>query len=288
MLRGRRAAFATGLAIVAAAAGTAGCGSSRQTLALDPISAAATKTQQAGAARVRISLALSSPQLGQGHSVAVRGTGAIDGTSSELTLDLGALLHSSGLPLRANGSAKEVFLRENGEYVLYVKSGLAAAYLPGGKQWVELDVSKLGKAAGLDLGQLLSGSQLQPSDLLSLLRGEGAKIRTVGPATVDGAATTHYHATIDVAKALQAKGLASPLLGATAAQLPAIPADVWIGKDGLLRRIELSYAVEQTHAAMTMDLYDYGAHVTIAAPPSSSVVDVTQLVQSGIGSGLTH
>jgi LppX_LprAFG lipoprotein len=289
MLRGRTAAIATALVVAATAAVTAGCGSSRHAhaLALDPVASSAAKTQQAGAARIRLSLALSSPRLGQGRSFAVRGTGAIDGTRAELTLGLGALLHSAGLPTGANGTVKEIFLRRNDDYVLYVKSGLAAAYLPGGKQWVELDVSKLGKSAGLDVGQLLSGSPLQPSDLLSMLKGEGAKVRTVGPATVDGVSTTQYRVTIDVAKALQARG-ASPLLGAAAAQAPTIPADVWIGKDGLVRRIKVSYGVAHTHAAMTMDLYDYGAHVTIAAPPSSSVVDATQLVESGIGSGFTH
>jgi hypothetical protein len=290
MLRGRTAALATGLAIAAAAALTAGCGSSGQAhaLALDPVSAAATKTQHAGAARIRFSVALSGPQLAQGRSVAVRGTGVIDGTSSELTIGLGALLHNTGLPMGTNGSVKEIALERNGDYVVYVKTGLAAAYLSGGKQWVKLDVSKLGKSAGLDVGQLLSGSQLQPGDVLSMLKAEGAKVTTVGSATIAGTATTHYRVTIDVAKALQARGLPSSLLGGAAAQLPTIPANVWIGKDGLVRRIKLSYAVAQTHAAMKMDLYDYGAHVTIAAPPSSSVVDATQLAQSSIGSGFTH
>jgi hypothetical protein len=37
---------------------------------------------------------------------------------------------------------------------------------------------------------------------------------------------------------------------------------------------------------MTMDLYDYGAHVTIAAPPSSAVFDATQFAQSGLGNSL--
>jgi len=290
MLRGRKAALAAGLAVAAAAAVTAGCGSSgsADAVALDPVSAAAAKTQDAGAARIRFSLALSSPQVGRAKSVAVRGTGAIDGTSSELTIGLGSLLHDTGLPVGANGSVQEISLEQNGDYVLYVKSGLATAYLPGGKQWVELDVTKLGKSAGVDLAQLLSGSQLQPGDLLSMLKGEGAKVQTVGEATVDGVATTHYRVTIDVAKALQQRGLPSALLGSTAKQLPTIPANVWIGKDGLVSRVELSYAVAQTHAALKMDLYDYGAHVTIAAPPSSSVFDATQLAQSGIGSGFTH
>lgn len=283
MLRGRRPAIAAAFAILATAVVTAGCGGSSHTLALDPISAAATKTQHAGAARIRFSLSLSGSQLSQGQPLTMRGNGAIDGTSTELTLGLGALLRSAGLPMGANGSVKEIFLDQNGDYVLYVKTGLAARYLPTAKQWVELDVSKLGKSAGLDLGKLLSGSQLQPSDLLSMLQAEGATIRKLGPATIDGAATTHYRVTIDVAKALQARGLTSPLFGGIAAQLPKVPADVWIGKDGLVHRIRLSYAVAQTRVAMTMDIYDYGAHVTIAAPPSSDVFDATQLAQQGLG-----
>jgi hypothetical protein len=38
---------------------------------------------------------------------------------------------------------------------------------------------------------------------------------------------------------------------------------------------------------MTMDFYDYGAHVTIAAPPRSDVFDGTQLAQKRFG-GLFH
>jgi hypothetical protein len=40
------------------------------------------------------------------------------------------------------------------------------------------------------------------------------------------------------------------------------------------------------HLAMTMDLFDYGAHVTIAAPPSSDVFDATQFAQQGLGNAL--
>ena len=86
----------------------------------------------------------------------------------------------------------------------------------------------------------------------------------------------------DVA-ALQAKGLTSPLLAGAMAALPAsIPADVWIGKDGLVRRVHLALGVAQGRMAMTMDLSDYGTDVAIAAPPSSDVFDATQLAQQGM------
>jgi hypothetical protein len=125
-----------------------------------------------------------------------------------------------------------------------------------------------------------------------MLRGEGAKIQKLGPARLGGVATTHYRVTVDVAKALEKKGLTSPLLAGLASQMHKIPENVWIGRDGLVRRVQLSYRFssngQRAHIAVTMDMYDYGAHIRIAAPPSGDVFDATQLAQSGIGQSLFH
>ena len=293
MLRGRRAALAAAVAIAAAAAVTAGCGggSTSGALSLDPVAAAATKSQTAGAARVRLAIAVSGPQ---GKTLRMRGTGAIDGTSSELSFRLGSLLGQAGLPSAAmaqlgHGSMQEITLEEDGDYVIYLRLGsLLSSQLPGGQQWIKIDLSKLGKSAGIDLAKLLSGSQMQPGDLLSMLQTEGAKIHKVGPATINGAPTTHYRVVIDMRA--RAKELTSPLLAGVAAQVPTLPEDVWIGKDGLVRRIRVSVSLPHggtpVRTSMAMDLYDYGAQVDIAAPPSSEVFDATQFAQQGLGS--TH
>jgi hypothetical protein len=274
MRTGRWAGIAAAVALGAVALVSAGCGGATgSALSLDPVAAAATKTQQAGAAHVRFTIHFA----GADRTVAVRGAGVIDGTSSELTFD-------TGTAQLGGGRAKVISLEQSGDYVLYVQLDALASQLPAGKHWVEVDVSKLGKSAGVDLGTLLSGSQIQPGDLLSMLQAEGAKIRSLGSATVDGTATTHYRVTIDTAKALDAQGLTSPLLAAAAAQVPQVPVDAWIGKDGLLRRIRLAAATEQGRLSMRMDLFDYGANTTIAAPPSSDVFDATQLAQQGIPS----
>jgi hypothetical protein len=291
MLRGHRAALAAALAVALAAAVSAGCGGSTSSaLSLDPVAAAATKTQDAGAARIRFAMVISAPQLGK--TLRMRGTGAIDGTSAELSFRLGSMLGQMGLPSSAgslaqvrHASIKEVALEEDGDYVIYMQLGFLSSQLPGGKQWIKLDVSKLGKAAGLDVGKLLSGTQFQPSDLLGMLTSEGAKVQKLGPATVDGVATTHYRVRIDLAKVLQSKGLTSPLLSGITAQMKTATAEVWIGKDGLVRRVRVSYDVHGAgRMAMTMSLYDYGAHVSIAAPPSSQVFDATSFAQQGLGS----
>jgi hypothetical protein len=262
------------LAVSAVALVSAGCGGGTgSALSFDPVAAAATKTQQAGAARIRFVLQFA----GANRTVAVRGAGAIDGARSELTFN-------TALPQVGASTFKEISLEQNGDYVVYLQLGALASQLPGGKHWVELDVSKLGKSAGLDLGKLLSGSQLQPSDLLSMLKAEGAQVRSLGAATVDGVATTHYRVTVDTAKALQAQGLTSPLLAGAAAELPKVPVDAWIGKDGLLRRIRLAAGTAQGRLDLTMNLYDYGTKLAVSAPPSSDVFDATQLAQQGIPS----
>jgi hypothetical protein len=296
MLRGHRAAVAAALAVVTAAAVTAGCGggSTSSALSFDPVAAAATKTQNAGAARIRFAIGISTPQL-MPKVTRIRGTGALDGTSAEMSFKLGSMLGQMGLPSSAgslgqlrHATIKEIALEQSGDYVIYLRLGFLSSQLPGGKQWIKLDVSKLGKGAGLDLGKLLSGSQLQPSDLLGMLASEGAKVQKLGPATVDGAAATHYRVTIDVAKALESKGLKSPLLNGITSNLKTMTEGVWIGKDGLVRRVQLSYDVprgeEPLRMTATMDLYDYGAQVTIAAPPSSQVFDATSFAQQGLGS----
>jgi hypothetical protein len=302
MLRGRWAVVATAFAIGAAAAVSAGCGggSSSGVLSLDPVSAAATKTQQAGAARIRFAIAFSSPHA-LGKAVRLRGVGVVDGTSSEMSFRLGSILGRMGLPSGmltklTHASFKEITLEQDGDYVVYVRLGALTSQLPsqllGGKRWIKLDYSKLGEAAGVDVTKLLSGSQFQPSDLLTLLKADGATIHKLGSATVDGATTTHYRVRVDLAKGLQSKGLASPLLSGLAAKMKTNSEDVWIGKDGLVRRIRGSYGFAENgrgaHVRMTMDLFDYGAHVSIEAPPSSEVFDATPLAQSGLGNALLH
>jgi hypothetical protein len=294
MLCGRRTAIAAVLAIAAVAAVTAGCGGgTTSAVQLDPVSAAATKTQDAGAARIRFAMGLSGSQLG-GKALRMRGTGAIDGSNAEMSFRLGSMLGHFGLPSAelgrlSNAPIKEIMVEQNGDYAIYMQLPFLASQLPGGKQWVELDLSKLGKSAGVDVGKLMSGSQFEPSDLLSMLQAEGATVHKLGTATVDGTATTHYRVVIDPAKALQSKGLTSPLFKGVASHMKSIAAGVWIGDDGLVRRVRFAYGLPTAGArlAMSMDIYDYGAHVSIAAPPSAQVFDATQLAQQGLG-GSTH
>jgi hypothetical protein len=292
---GRRAAIAAALAIAAITVVTAGCGggsasSSSSALKLDPVAAAATKTQNAGPVRIHFAMGIGGSQLGS-KTVRMLGTGAVDGHSAELSFGLGSLIGAMGLPQGSKNATaaqlmhariKEIILNENGDYVIYMQIPFLSSQLPGGKAWMKLDLSKLGKMHGVDMSKLFSGSQFEPTDTLSMLEAEGANVQKAGPATIDGVATTKYRAQIDVAKALQAKGLTSPMFKGMADKMKTITAYVWVDNGGLVRRVQVAYRLPGVaHLAMTMDYYDYGANVTIAAPPSSQVFDATQFAQQG-------
>jgi len=90
----------------------------------------------------------------------------------------------------AHANIKEIALEQNGDYVIYMKLGFLSSQLPGGKQWIKLD-SRSSASRPARLGQLMSSSQLQPTDLLGMLKAEGAKVQKRGAATIDGVATTH-------------------------------------------------------------------------------------------------
>jgi hypothetical protein len=293
VLRGRRATIAAGFAVAAVAAGCGGGTSSNSSsaLKLDPVSAAATKTQNAGPVRIRFTMGIGGSQLGS-KAVRMRGTGAVDGHSAELSFGLASLFGAIGLPPGSKNATpaqlqhakiKEIVLRQNGDYVIYMQIPFLSSQIPGGKAWMKLDLSKLGKVHGVDMSKLFSGSQFEPTDTLSMLEAEGAGVQKVGPATIGGVATTKYRAKIDVAKALQAKGLTSPMFKGMAGKMKTITAYAWVDDGGLVRRVQVAYGIPgMAHLAMTMNYYDYGAHVTIAAPPSSQVFDMTQLAQQGL------
>ena len=283
---GSRRLFA-GLALAAAAAVLAGCGVSGT---VDPVASAATKSQQAGTARVEFTATMSSPTLG-GVPLTMTGGGLVGDGRAELSMDMAGLFKQLGAPAGFDTTMKAVYLNEGGDYVFYLRMGMLDGKIPGGKQWLKLDLSKLGSSLGVDFDKLMgnaSGPMQDPSQLLTMLRATSGDVQNLGTETVDGVEATHYRADVDLAKAAKLAGVSAPALEHLAQSVPStMPEDVWIGTDGLVHRIRVAYT-QTTQAApmsmtMTENLTDYGTSATIAAPDSSVVYDATDLVLSTSG-----
>lgn len=273
------------LALAALAAGLTACGVTRT---VDPVAGAATKTQDAGGYKATFSLAISAA----GTPLTMTGHGEFDADQGEVVMDMSGLLQQSGAPAGTDGTIDAIYLREDGDPVMYFKMGLLSSLLPGGKTWIRLDFAKAGKAAGIDLGKLMGGATQNPADALQLLRANG-DFAQVGTETIGGVSTTHYHGTVDLKKALAAKGAPDDLIQRLrdAGAPEQYPVDVWVDDSGYVRQLELSYDQNTNGVplttSMTIDMSDYGTDVSVSPPPADQVFDATDLATKGLSSALS-
>jgi hypothetical protein len=259
---------------------------------IDPVSAAVAKSEDAGGANFALTVT-ATPSSGQ--PITVNASGVFDAQSADVTTDLSGALAALGAPGGTSGQVEVRYLQENGDPVIYVNAPALSAMIPGGASWVRLDLETLGKSFGVDVGQLLGQGAQNPEDALDLLKAVGS-VQAVGTETIDGVSTTHYTAQVDPAKV--ATQVATDIGGtigqkiqdavANASATPApIPVDVWIGDDGLVRRVVLD--LTGTHDGQSgsfhlqLDISDYGTAVNVTAPSSSDVFDATGLI-SGLAS----
>ena len=170
--------------------------------------------------------------------------------------------------------------------VMYMRMPLLGALLPGGKQWVRMDLEKVGKAAGLDVQQLMGVGGSDPRRMLDYIRS-AADLEEVGEDTVRGVATTRYRGTFDVAKALEALPAEQrPLAEAGMAMLrqaglDKVPVQVWVDDEGYVRRIRQTYAFElagqRSSTSVELELFGFGDPVEVTVPSADETVDVSSL-----------
>jgi LppX_LprAFG lipoprotein len=260
----------SGLALAGLAVGLTACGVART---IDPVAAAATKTERAGGYKVSLSGTVTSADM----TIRMSGNGVFDDTHGELALDV------NGLDLNAR------YLTEHGDFVMYINLGAMGAGLPNGKSWIRLDLEEVGNALGIDLSKLMSqGATQTPLQSLETIKASG-DFAEVGSEELNGTTTTHYHGTVDLLKAAKNRGLdvdaVQKLIDAGARS--EYPMDVWVDDSGYIvqYRMTLDQKVKGVPSSMvmTMGMSDFGTPVDVAAPPSSEVFDVTSAATPGVG-----
>ena len=278
-----RAAFALLVLVVGVAAAACGGGSTSGSAtptasgtipsgsAQSLVAAAGAKTTDAGSARMSFKASFTGSTSGS-----LSGEGVFAKRRGHLTLDMSDFSAGAVVP---DGKAEFIF----DQLVYYMKlPGSNALPLPPGKEWFKIDLQQVSQKQGLDLGQLTQLSQSDPSQALDFLRGASDDFEKVGTEDVRGVSTTHYRGTIDLTKVADG---ASPDMAeeyrklAQLAPSTKVPMDVWLGDDGLVRRIRFEQALGD-NSTMTMDeeLYDFGTEVDVTPPPDDQVVDLTALL----------
>lgn len=258
------------LVVVAGAAGTAvvaSGGKSAEAAVIDSVnSSMADRT-----AHVSMNLAVTTPSA----TVTGSGTGSIDFSQSAMQLQLTAGVAGQQIQLQA----------------LYI-AGTVYEQIPDldqlipGKSWISLDLSSL--AAAGSQGSSTFGAGDNPTAMLRLLAQQGNTVVSLGSSTIDGTSVQGYAVTLDPAvirsELAQAK-LPSWMSGALAqVNIGQTSMKVYVDGSGLLRRIGIDIAEsiassEKISVDESLDFSDYGAPVSVSAPPSDQVASFEQFLQ---------
>src|SRR4051794_23136044 len=253
-MRTRMAAI--GASVVLAIGGLAACsgggqdvvraGAGAAAAAGDPAEAlkqAAQNTTQAATAQVAMTFSLTGvPGLGD---ATLNMDGAIDANNhrSSFSLDLSQL--TSALPAAEQAGVGAILGDGKVQVVtdgtdVYMQLGNLSALLGAttGQSWLKVSAASGGAGAmGAPLGD--------GTEILKLLDQAGG-VQPVGTEQVRGVDTTHYHGTLDLASALaevsaDERAKAESELGKVGIDPSAatVPVDVWIGNDGLVRRVQI-------------------------------------------------
>jgi hypothetical protein len=284
----RALALAVGLTLVIAA-----CGHKANPKAA--LLAASSKTVGGHTAHMAIDLKVR-PKTGAAEDIT--GDGVFDFTNKSGVVQL-KLPPISGLNL---GSIEVRVL----DSIIYEKLPPQLASAAGQKGWVKIDPAAAAKSVGIDFNSLTQSGSSDPSQFLDLLKSLSNDVTEVGKEKVGGADTTHYRATVDFAKAVQAN---AGLDAATKAKVSSFynnltaPADVWIDSDGRLRKMTYSLDASKINASalssnpraaaafqqiagidFSLELSNFGVAVNVTAPPADQTTDLASLT-GGAGLG---
>ena len=234
-------ALAVALSAIAAALLVAGCGgssSSGNAGGVHTVRAAYVSSSGPG-----YQIAMKVTGNAAGHAINVTGTGAFNHAAHAGRLTMNLRMPALG---GENLQINEVILGKT----FYVKLPASlAGKIPGGRSWLELNLSEIGKRAGIQgLSSLAGNAGETPGQFLQLLRADSTgDVQNLGRQTIDGVSTTGSRATIDLSKvvgtlpasqqhsASSAIALVERLTG-----LRYLPIKAWVDSSGHVRRIVVS------------------------------------------------
>ena len=220
-------------------------------------------------------------------TVKVTGTMSAPGMSTPMTINAEEQYSPSvamSMSLQIEGQTLSEILVGN---VIYMDYPALSAELGSGKQWMEINLAKVTSLGSLS-SLLDSARNDNPTTQIAALVASGS-VTKVGTETVQGQQTTHYAGDLDASQLLSAGNTASNLTSSQLSSLKdeiksagvsTVKVDLWVASDGL--PVEEKYSEKTTAGTVVGDLYmsDWGAPVSVGAPPASEVTDMTSQINA--------
>jgi hypothetical protein len=286
--------IALSAAALGAALAIAGCGGSSSD------SGKATTASLTRAADVSTSAAgykfdMTMRETVENQTIDVTASGSASAATHDMSMDM-----KMNSPSSQETGTLQMQAVEHAGTIYYKLPPALTSKLPTGKPWVSISFAQIGQAAGIPgYGSLInsSSSESDPGQYLNFLRATAdGTVTNLGQETLNGVATTHYHADVDLANLAKAEPASDQ---AAAGQLVALmqkygagtqlPVDVWIDGANLVRRIKLGYNLtvkgDPVTIDMTMDLRSYGTQPTPTVPSPDKTTNLLSLIHNSSGSG---
>ena len=224
--------------------------------------------------------------LGGAQDISITSEGAVDfeAKASTMTMDMSALGAQAGMgELEILTEGTTIYMK----FPNYQQMGIPT-------EWVKVDLEKMAGLPGMEsLSQMNSND---PNRQLDMLRGVSDEVEEIGTEDVRGTETTHYKATIEIDKAVEA--MPSEAQAALSKQfetlgLETIPTEIWLDEEGLLRRQKITTDLSKaqgaaaaggqapTEAVIDIEFYEFGAEVNVEPPPANEVTDFNELQGGG-------
>ena len=249
------------------------------TLALDPVAQAASTTAKTTSSRFEFRASIDAGSVG---TMSFDGNGVYDGKNKSGWMNMHFVMppaFQAQLPT-ADPSMEMIFDGSHG-LVMYMRSQLFDKMVPTGK-WVKMDVEKMAKKQGVDLGAIMNVNQADPSQSLRMLMAS-SDAHVTGSERIRGVQTTHYAFNIDFKKLAHDNKTLKQLTEAMGSV--SAPGEAWIDGQGRVRRLVVKMTMGAQLATpmtmtMTEELYDFGVRTNITPPSDDLVVDLSSLAGS--------
>jgi len=241
----------------------------------NPVAAAAEATSDAGGVRISFTGGAQGPT-----EMTISGKGVMNGETNRASIAMSAT-GSTANGIRGFTLAEVV---DDGD--IYFSSPELGAAFGGTAKWMLMRSEVFGDL--LQSNASGAGMSASPTQQLDALKDASYQVAEVGHEQLNGVATTHYRALIDIDKLTdelkdEVSGDFGDLIEQSMEQVSSATVDVWIDGDGLLRReTSTSTMASLGSFTMTMDFSHYGIHPDIEVPPSSEVYDVTPLMERAL------
>ena len=203
-------------------------------------------------------------------------TGVFTGTRARMEMDFGELLAAQAPDDELPPGLDEPMIVVVDGTATYMRMPMLDA-LTGTSGWLSMTPEDLG-LAGDALGMGFGPSN-NPTQMMEALRGISDDIEELGTEEVRGEPTTHYRTVVDLERAVeQVPEALKPLIEAQLGALGStLTVDVWLGDDGLVRRLSMDMsgllAIASAESGQTMEggemvieYFDYGADIEVDIP----------------------